>query len=247
MIPSGWGDPPVELNLPDGMVHVWLADLTMHQDAIDSLWLLLSEDEKFRADRFHKLEDRAIFIVRRSYLRRILGRYLHTDPALIDLRYDLTGKPFLGDWFAREPIHFSLSHSAGKGLFAFSRGFRIGVDIEKIREDLDVLELADQVFSMKEKIELQSIRAQDRIIAFYRGWTSKEALLKGVGWGFSRHSDWFDIRLSPSSPLRILEIRNPLISPEAWSLEELPAGSHFVAVIAVERRDYSLCTFRFGG
>ncbi len=124
-------------------VQVWRASLDQPAAIVELLRPLLSPIEQARADRFHFKTDCERFTVARAGLRKILGRHLQTNAALIEFEYSEHGKPHLPT-FPEEPnqIKFNLAHSDGWALYAFTRGREIGVDLERMRPELKVEEIA---------------------------------------------------------------------------------------------------------
>ncbi len=100
-----------------------------------------------------------------------------------DVRHNEHGKPFLKN----HPIHFNLSHSHEYAILAIAES-PIGVDIEKIRDTLDVSKMAGRFFCENEK----NIIGNDRE-KFFEYWVRKEALMKAVGDGIRMGFDAVDV------------------------------------------------------
>ena len=110
----------------------------------------LHADERARAERFHFQSDREHFIVARGALRAILGFYLKRAPECLSFRYSSHGKPALALESGEDPIHFNMSHSHGVALYAVTCGREVGIDLEFIRSDLEVEQIAERFFSRQE-------------------------------------------------------------------------------------------------
>lgn len=166
-------------SLRDNEAHVWRVDV----DPVPSAHRceLLDPDERSRAARFRFPADRSRYLAAHIALRDILGRYLQIDPAHIRYRTNEYGKPFVAD----QPVEFSLSHSSDVILIAVTRDRSVGIDVERIRPDLDFQPIVDRHFSAREKSELLSVPPGIRYQYFFGMWTRKEAVLKMVGWGLS--------------------------------------------------------------
>src|SRR5579863_8588690 len=98
----------------------------------------LSEDEIARANRFKFEEDRIRWTRARSALRVILSRYAGDDPARLAFIYGEHGKPAL---LPVSEIEFNLSHAGDWAMIAVSRSIPVGVDIERIRSNFDMVPL----------------------------------------------------------------------------------------------------------
>lgn len=88
------------------------------------------------------------------------------------------GKPaFVDD----NPFWFNLSHSGDDiALFISDRG-EVGCDIEVVRPRENWQALANAVFSVAEHQELEREAPGDKLPAFWRIWTRKEAIVKQRG------------------------------------------------------------------
>jgi 4'-phosphopantetheinyl transferase len=111
----------------------------------------------------------------------LLGRYGNTPSDKIEFASLLHGKPVCREL---QPIDFNVSHSGMLALIAITRGQAVGVDIERVRTDLEFLEIGKQVFTGAELRELAQIAPDRRASAFFDLWVRKEAYLKYTGEGF---------------------------------------------------------------
>src|SRR4051812_19296975 len=133
-----WCLPPVDLPLLREEIHVWRAALDLPTARVQSLQQTLSTDELGRAERFYFKKDRQHFIVARGLLRIILSRYLSIEPSQLHFCYSNYGKPALTNGFYhKNKLEFNLSHADGLVLYAVTYGRKVGVDLERIRIDLD--------------------------------------------------------------------------------------------------------------
>jgi 4'-phosphopantetheinyl transferase len=196
-------------------VDVWFADL----DALPSRREVLSRDEIERAERFRFEHHRERFIRCRAWLRQLLAEALDRNAAVIEFRYGAQGKPEIDD------LHFNVSHSANIAVIALSREQPIGIDVESIDGERDVVALANTAFSVEERAVLATMTHEDQIAAFFRGWTRKEAYLKLLGTGFSRAPDSFTISLS----------EEPICFIGDYALRDLPTRAGFACALATHR------------
>lgn len=114
-------------------------------------------------------------------LRRVLARYLDTDPEGIELRLGEYGKPALAEPAAA--LRFNLSHSGGAVMIAVARDREVGVDIERIRPRGDLLRLTERALDPDAAAAVRDTPPDDRLAAFHAAWTRHEAIAKchGVG------------------------------------------------------------------
>ena len=218
-------------------VHVWSAPRDDATDERVETWrALLTPDERKRADRFVAVRDQRQFAVGRGRLRVILGRYLGQDPASLRFTPNPHGKPGLAD----TPLRFNLSHSGGWMLLAITRDREIGVDIERIRPDFGGEAIARRFFAPAEVQTLMCLPPDDRTLAFFQGWTRKEAYIKAQGQGLALPLDEFAVEIHPDRPARLLTTHPDPLEAGRWTLIELEAPPDHVAALCVAGRGWTL-------
>jgi 4'-phosphopantetheinyl transferase len=228
------------LALPEDEVQLWRVDLEAIRGEESRWQKLLSSDEMRRALRFHFARDRQRFIASRALLRIILAAYLGTDPTDLTFSYSDKEKPFLAPPHADSGFKFNVSHSGGIALLAFARLRDIGVDVEQVRRDFDVESLAQRFFSAREQAQIVALPAEERVDAFYRCWTRKEAYIKATGDGLSLPLTQFDVNLGPGEASALLATRPDGSEAERWLLREVPGGADYVAALCVRGQDWKL-------
>lgn len=162
-------------------VCVWTIRLPLDTRDLQPLASLLSEEERDRAERFHRAADRERFVAAHAGLRMILGEQLGRAPADLDFASE-AGKPRLRG----SNLRFSLSHSGDYALVAVARDLEVGVDLERVPGELDVYALAARFYSPAEACRLASRPADQQGRAFIEMWVQKEALLKAHGLGIEQ-------------------------------------------------------------
>ena len=205
----------------------------------------LAADEQARAERFYFERDREHFIVARGVLRAILAGYLNRVPECLSFCYSSHGKPALAGESDEDAIRFSVSHSHGVALYAVTRGREVGIDLEHIRSDLAVAEIAERFFSRREVEMLRTLPTEDQRQAFFRCWTRKEAYIKARGEGLSLPLDQFDVSLAPGEPAAVLGTQRDPSEASRWSLQELTPGPGYVAALAVEGHGWRLACWQW--
>lgn len=225
----------VTLGLDD--VHVWRVELDQPAHVAAGLRETLDGDERRRAARFLGDQQRDRFVVAHGALRQLLGGYLGVRPAAVRFDRARHGKPFLAGGGPR----FNLSHSGGRALIAVSAGRELGVDLERMRADRDLVGLAGRCFAPGERALLRALPAGERLHAFYRCWTRKEAYMKATGAGLALPLDSFEVAFAPSAPPALLASARGPDEPRRWRFAELDAGDGFAAAIAVEGRSQHVC------
>ncbi|WP_395664326.1 4'-phosphopantetheinyl transferase family protein [Methylocella sp.] len=220
-----------EIAIPGPGVKLWLVDVAPDPTVLRAAAAVTSEEELARAERFFRLEDKARFLIARATLRRLLGRRLGRRPSDFDFAATAHGRPYLAH---RPELSFNVSHSGSHALVALSDGRPVGVDIEAARDLPDALDLSGLFFHEAEHRAIASRPdATERLAAFYRVWTAKEAVLKALGLGIAGHLKNFEIALEPSGP-RLARIESPLAAALARaSVLPVEAPPGYAAALAL--------------
>ncbi len=226
--------------LLDNEIHVYCAHLD--EMNVDALLLLLSDDERARAERFHFDIDRRRFIARRGQLRLLLSRYLDVLPAQIAFAYSAHGKSYLPN----QALHFNLSDAKPLALYAFAR-VPIGIDIEHIYTMSDMDDVAALMFSQAENAVYRALPDEQKAEGFFNCWTRKEAFIKAVGEGLSYPLADFDVTLKPGDSAKILRIRENTQAYQAWSLYDLQPAADFCGALAIQGRGWHVSCYSLTG
>ncbi len=159
------------------------------------------------------------YVKEEDTLRSITGSLLIKKYAggLDGIKYDFYGKP------CKDNYYFSLSHSNDYVVLGVSDS-EIGVDIEMKRSRNP--KLADYVFSDSEKAALKEE------MDFYRLWTSKESLVKYVGFGIDR-----DLKLIPALPLNG---KKTYVGKNAYAINFDYKENYCISVTTESKQDYEI-------
>ncbi len=228
------------LILPEDEVQIWRVDLEV-VGADESRWQqVLSSDELARASRFHFSRDRQRFVAARAWLRTILAGYLRTDANSLTFSYSPKEKPALAPAFEGSDVAFNVSHSGGIALLAFTRRREIGIDVEQVRRNSDLENIARRFFSTHEQSQLAALPLEEKIEGFFQCWTRKEAYIKATGDGLSLPLSQFDVSLAAGGKDALLATRPDSSEAGRWLLQEVPAGPGYIAAVCVRGRDWKL-------
>jgi 4'-phosphopantetheinyl transferase len=233
-----WNKFNPEYELADNEVHVWRISLVLASAGFAKLRQILSPDERERADRFHFEVDRRRSIIGRGCLRLLLARILASPPDTLEIKYDEFGKPCLSA--KHTALQFNVSHSGDVILIAIARGRAVGVDVEKIRTDLELDGIAARFFSINECKVLTSLVGPARYRAFFTCWTRKEAYVKARGIGLSLPLDQFDVSFLPHEEPKLLETRGEPADAKRWQLRALDPCPGHIATLAAAGANWTL-------
>jgi 4'-phosphopantetheinyl transferase len=143
-------------------------------------------------------------------LRLVLATYLGEGPGEIELTAGEHGKPRLAEDPPR--LAFNLSHSADLALVAVARDREVGVDVERIKPERDLVALAERVLAPEQAAAVREAAEPERARLFYELWTRHEARLKCLGVGLAVRPAW------PTPPVAV---------------QALPIDPGFAAALAV--------------
>jgi 4'-phosphopantetheinyl transferase len=239
-----WAPPPAALVLGGDEVHVWRVDVRSAYARRKDLWRVLAKDERQKANDLLFEDDRKRFVVSRGVLRVLLGRYLRAQPDSLVFGYNPHGKPFL---VGASGVRFSTSHSQDLVLLAFVRDREIGVDVEHLREDLGLDEIASRHFATREVATLRSLPNSSRKEAFFACWTRKEAFAKAKGRGLTLPFNRFEVTLTPGEPAMLLNVEEDIREPIRWAMQELRPGPGYAAALVVEEHTMRSSCWQYTG
>lgn len=191
-------------------LHVYSVLLSDYENNFNNLTSLLSEDEQMRAENFKFSKDQHLFVSARAILRCFLSLYVNTSPKNIKITYGLWGKPYLeGD----QSLYFNVSHSKDYALYAFTRHYEVGIDLEYVEENFYSTDTHLCMFSPEEERYLEDVDIKDKNRAFYNLWVGKEAILKALGKGWMENGKTEDfLNIDFSNPASLKNFDNLKIS-----------------------------------
>jgi 4'-phosphopantetheinyl transferase len=241
------------LGLSSDDIGVWLVELDaglVSQAEVDGAepgpeLASLDAAEQARAARFVRARDRRRFARCRAALREILGGLLVKEPASIQFRSVARGKPELdlADLDDGQPaLRFNVSHSSNLAIIAVSSRHELGIDLEQIRPIGEAERIVQSFFSVAEQAEFATIDALARPMAFVRGWTRKEAILKGLGVGIAGLAARHETGFGAGDLTADFRPAIPKSCVDQWRLWEASPRAGFVATLACQVRAVDAAT-----
>ncbi len=209
-------------------IHVWGIHVPDALGRLGALRAVLDQKEREKAARFRRDADRHASIVARGALRTLLSAYTELAPREIQINYMPTGKPFV----ASSDIEFNVSHSGDWVVIALGRGRNIGVDVERVRREIDVMGIAARYFTPAETGLIE--QAEDRHAVFFALWSRKEAYVKARGSTLFRELSSFAV------PIEDAEV-------DGWFFHGLEAGSKHAAAVVTDKPLAGVPCYDFGG
>jgi len=215
-------------------VSVWVVRVSKMRASIPSLAPFLSQQERAIATRFIHEADRERYVVAHGVVRDLLSRYLNIDPEALAFVTNKFGKPDLVSLGDRPPLRFNLAHSGDLVLCAVTLERRVGVDVERVRTDYDVMELAINQFADDEVRALRNYSATERPNAFFRCWTRKEAYIKARGEGLALALNQFAVTVSAEEIPKVCWSSDEVDAAKNWTMVNLETHPGYAAAVVVE-------------
>lgn len=224
--------------IPDGRtIDVWQIQLDSPLDPTVNLDNILSVEERTRASRFVFARDAYRFRICHAVVRLGLAWYLNKTPGEVTLTTGEYGKPHLTD---PSGLYFNVTHAQELGLIAFTTIGEVGIDVEKVRQVIEALEIASTNFTRNESAMIAAaVTQREQARTFLRLWTRKEAVLKATGFGIVRGLDTVDVS-QHSAQLVSLDGVNDAPRGSCWLLRDLELRDGFVGAIAAPPGDWSI-------
>lgn len=244
---TSWAVPTDASSLAEGEVHIWKAHLIQPPEVYQQCRELLCDEELERAGRFYFDKDRNQYVVSHGMMRQVLGRYLGIAPTAVRYRTVKNGKPDLGDDSGPGPLQFNMSHSGELALLAITRNQIVGVDVELHRPDFAGEDIAERFFSTAESTRLFTLPAEQRVEAFFKCWTRKEAYIKAIGDGLSIPLSTFQVAFVPGEPAGLLHVEEHPEEVERWRIYNLEPGEGYSGAIMVEGQKHELKCWLWNG
>ena len=231
-----WNVPEERPALGPRAVHVWRFDLDAA--ASEPVPDCLSPSEVATANTFRFARDHDRYVAGRGALRNVLARSLECAPSVVPLMANANGKPELHAGPGRG-LAFNLSHSHECCLLAVGCVGALGIDVELVRHDLAVCEIAATYFAPGERLAFLGAPSEIDVRRFFSCWARKEAYLKARGEGLTRSLSSFEISTSLDGAALFSDQLDPQASSR-WTLEDIGLGPRFAAALAVAGTDLSL-------
>lgn len=174
------------LKIEKNEIHLWFTcDLGIQDEKLLTAYqALLNEDERQCHLRFLFQRRRHQYLVTRALVRDVLSQYEASLTAQTLLfTQNKYGKPAVSNFSEHSDLNFNISHTQGLVVLAVTRINELGVDVETLSRQADIIKLAKRYFSAQENNELNALEMADLNERFFDLWTLKESYIKACGMG----------------------------------------------------------------
>ena len=212
-------------------LHLWYAHPEDLSEAVArACATLLSEDERAQWRTFRFDRHRREYLTTRALMRTALSHYHPLAPEAWRFQTNPYGKPTI------EPdcgLRFNLSNSPGLVVCLIAQGAEVGVDAEPIERAEKVAELASEVLSPLELVQLETLRGPARLDRILSLWTLKEAYVKARGMGLSLPLSKISFLFGGVEGIRLeLDPRLGMEPGSRWQFCLLEHAGHRIALMA---------------
>jgi 4'-phosphopantetheinyl transferase len=137
-------------------------------------------------------------------------------------------------------VRFNLTRSHNSALIAVAHNREVGIDVERIRDNVESVELAERFFSRNEFERLRHLPGDQANRLFFTLWASKEAYLKAIGTGLSLGLDRFEVLPVPEEPVARVRLSGESRPHENCLIRMLSLGPDYVGAVAAEGEDWQV-------
>ena len=230
----------MKFDLPLDHADFWLFDFDQLKHIKPELEHYLSSQESIKLKQFKDKNAATTFFYSKSITRFLLGKYLNRKPQDIKIHKKEHGKPEIVNNCG---LHFNVSHSAGFICFIFSP-VTCGIDIENLQRVVDYEQIIKRFFSTTEIQSWKNNFCGSKSLAFFRGWTRKEAFLKATGDGITGLSK-FDISFEPCIKQAIISNKDQFANKGNWFFHEFLSEPDYICSLVLKKIDLPVIKRKF--
>lgn len=220
-------------------VHLWCAydEEISASELLSKYHDLLNSEEKKQQKQFHFARNRNQYLITRALVRTVLSQYLP------EIRFDELvfkknkyGKPFVNNSPLPFPLEFNIAHSEKMIVLAVTNGIKVGVDVEYMLRDSNMISIADRFFSPSETNELKSLEHDKQRDRFFDLWTLKEAYIKARSIGLSIPLDKFIYGFTDNNTITIcFDGKHIIDNPDNWRFWQVkPNETHKISIALMD-------------
>ncbi|EJR54571.1 phosphopantetheine-protein transferase domain protein [Bacillus cereus VD107] len=204
---------------------------------------LLNDVEREKANSYHHSADRARFIIGCVISRLVLGKILSMSPVQVPIDRMCPvcklqhGRPQLPEGMPQ----ISVSHSGEWVVVAFTTSAPVGVDVEQMNPNVDVMKMAEGVLTDSEIAQVMKLPNEQKIKGFLTYWTRKEAVLKATGEGLLIPPVHITVS-APNDPSKLLIFKDRQELAENTMMEDVRPSVDYMAAIAIFSKEVTEIT-----
>jgi 4'-phosphopantetheinyl transferase len=211
-------------------VEIWIVEVNAGTEAEADVATLSAQETERYAALDH--DARAIALTTRAALRQVLGQHLALAPEDVQIVEGDDAKPTL----TGKELEFNVAHTNGVALIAVAQ-VAVGVDVERVEiiapNEFD--DIVAFVLTERELDELGHLPKGERLAAYYRVWTRKEAFVKATGEGIAGRP-LPEVVVGVGAPALIEVIGMAEQELARWTVVDVDLPAGYVASLVVRHR-----------
>jgi 4'-phosphopantetheinyl transferase len=220
------------------VTHLWRINLDQQEAFVSGWQNILSVKELSQVKRFRRADLAQRYADCHVRVRQILSNYLDVPPEHICFTRNAYGKPAIAP-VHRSSIQFNLSHSNDWALLAVTQHKRVGIDLEQVTAQDDLVGLAETGFLVDTLRMWKQTESHLEPLEFFKYWTLQESLLKAYGIGFSHPSQ--TLRYSVNLPDKLESTFQNKTT--IWTIHQFNPADGFTASLTIEESDQMMYGF----
>ncbi|PEX82759.1 4'-phosphopantetheinyl transferase Sfp [Bacillus cereus] len=204
---------------------------------------LLNDVEREKANSYYHSADRARFIIGCVISRLVLGKLLSISPVQVPINRMCPvcklqhGRPQLPEGMPQ----ISVSHSGEWVVVAFTKSAPVGIDVEQMNSNVDIMKMAEGVLTDIEIAQVMKLPDEQKLEGFLTYWTRKEAVLKATGEGLLIPPLEITVSAPNDSP-KLLNFNDRQELVENTMMEDVSPGLDYMASIAIFNKEVTEIT-----
>jgi 4'-phosphopantetheinyl transferase len=232
-------------------IHIWLVNNTqIPKEQYADFLHILSEEEIERANRFVHEKHRNNYIIAHKALRILLANYSKQTAKELVFNKNKYGKLSLSKKINIHNIQFNMAHSHNLTVFAFTHDQSIGIDIEFMRNNVQIESISQRYFSLQENKNLSMLNTKEKSQAFFNIWARKEAFIKAIGLGLSYPLSKFEVDtriISKNEAVAqiALSINDDYYEQQEWHLYSLQLEENYASALAIKGKEKKIMFFNW--
>jgi len=149
----------------------------------------LPYEMQFKIRKYRNLKDRKLILFGKLILRMLADEFKAQESDFLEeIEYNNYGRPYVEN---SNILDFNISHSGDYVVCAMSDSSKLGIDVEKIDNDIDISNFKFQMLDEEwDRINISEQKAD----MFYNYWTEKESVIKAEGTGLQNSLKSFIVK-----------------------------------------------------
>ncbi len=197
---------------------------------------LLDSTEQHHYGRLPRPAAQHAYLLTRVLVRTMLSHYRPLPPSAWRFQPGPQGRPEIVNPQA-QGLRFNVSHTQGLLACAVADHGDIGIDVESLQRNHDILAIAQRFFSPHEYAALRDSPIAQRQETFIAYWTLKEAYLKARGLGLSGGLRQFSVVFTSEQAIRLQLTDSLHDTAERWALWRAKPDDYHRLAVCVEHTD----------